>query len=55
MFIEIFVETPVNLDKKQTDLMKQLDETLQKSGQKHSPESEGFFKKMKELWDDIRD
>lgn len=55
MYIEIFVETPVNLDKKQTDLMKQLDETLQKSGQKHSPESEGFFKKMKELWDDIRD
>lgn len=55
LFIEIFVETPVNLDKKQTDLMKQLDETLQKSGRKNTPESEGFFKKMKELWDDIRD
>ncbi len=55
LFIEIFVETPVNLDKKQTDLMKQLDETLQKTGRKNTPESEGFFKKMKELWDDIRD
>ncbi|MDD3020038.1 MAG: molecular chaperone DnaJ [Alphaproteobacteria bacterium] len=55
LFIEIFVETPVNLDKKQTDLMKQLDETLQKSGRKNTPESEGFFKKMKELWDDIRE
>lgn len=55
MYIEIFVETPVNLDKKQTDLMKQLGETLEKSGQKHTPESEGFFQKMKEFWDDLRE
>ena len=55
LYIEVFVETPVNLDKKQTDLMKQLDETLQKGGRKNTPESEGFFKKVKELWDDITD
>lgn len=55
MYIEVFVETPVNLDKKQTDLMKQLGETLEKSGQKHTPESEGFFQKMKEFWDDLRE
>lgn len=55
LYIEIFVETPVNLDKKQTELMKQLGETLEKSGQKNSPESEGFFRKVKELWDDLRD
>jgi molecular chaperone DnaJ len=55
MYIEVFVETPVNLDKKQTDLMKQLGEALEKSGQKHTPESEGFFQKMKEFWDDLRE
>lgn len=55
MFIEIFVETPVNLDKKQTDLMKQLDESLEKAGRKNTPESEGFFSKVKELWDDLKD
>ena len=55
MFIEIFVETPVNLDKKQTDLMKQLDDALEKAGRKNTPESEGFFRKVKELWDDLRD
>lgn len=55
LYIEIFVETPVNLDKKQTDLMKQLDETMQKSGRKNTPESEGFFKKVKELWDDLKE
>lgn len=55
MYIEIFVETPVNLDKKQMDLMKQLDESLEKAGRKNTPESEGFFRKVKELWDDLRD
>jgi molecular chaperone DnaJ len=55
MYIEIFVETPVNLDKKQTDLMKQLGETLEKSGKKHTPESEGFFQKMKDLWEDLKE
>lgn len=55
MFIEIFVETPVNLDKKQTDLMKQLDDSLEKAGRKNTPESAGFFTKMRELWDDLKD
>jgi molecular chaperone DnaJ len=55
MYIEIFVETPVNLDKKQMDLMKQLGDTLEKSGQKHTPESEGFFRKMKDLWEDLKE
>ena len=55
MFIEIFVETPVNLDKKQTDLMKQLDDSLEKAGRKNTPESAGFFSKVKELWDDLKE
>ena len=58
LFIEIFVETPVNLNKKQQDLMKQLDKDVGdgKSGSsKHSPESSGFFTKMRDLWDDLKD
>lgn len=57
--IEIFVETPVKLNKKQQDLMKQLDESLGADGSKgrtqHSPESSGFFDKMREFWDDLKD
>lgn len=54
MYIEVAVETPVNLSNKQKDLMKQLDSTLGgKAATKHSPESSGFMKKMKELWDDL--
>ncbi len=57
MYIEIFVETPVNLDKKQKDLMNQLDTTIgsEKAGNKHSPESSGFFQKMKEFWGDLKE
>ncbi|MGE4313280.1 MAG: molecular chaperone DnaJ [Pseudobdellovibrionaceae bacterium] len=54
MYIEVFVETPTNLDKKQQNLMRELDETLAKSG-KHYAESEGFFKKVKDLWSDLTD
>lgn len=55
MYIEIFVETPVNLNKKQQDMLRDLDESLGKgkSADKHSPESSGFFKKIREFWDDL--
>lgn len=55
MFVEIFVETPVNLDKKQTELMKQLSESLEKAGHKNTPQSEGFFTKVKDLWTDLKE
>lgn len=54
MFIEVFVETPVNLNKKQEDLIRELDGSIGGSNRsKHSPESSGFFSKVKELWDDL--
>ena len=53
MYIQAAVETPVNLTKKQRELLSEFD----KSGKRDetSPESEGFFSKVKELWDDLRD
>lgn len=56
MYIEIQVETPVNLNAKQKELMKQLDATMGgKGGVDNSPESSGFVKKVKELWNDLTD
>lgn len=56
MFVEIFVETPINLNKKQQELMQQLDQSIGGNSQKnHSPESAGFFGKVKEFWDDLTD
>lgn len=51
-YIEIFVETPVNLSSKQKDLLKQF---VGKDPSQNSPESAGFFKKVKEFWDDLTD
>ncbi len=54
MYIEIFVETPVNLNTKQKDMFKKLDQDLSgKDGKKYSPESSGFLQKMKDLWSDL--
>ncbi len=50
MFIEATVETPVNLIKRQRELLKEFEEAG--GGQSHSPQSEGFFSKVKEFWDD---
>ena len=55
MYIEIFVETPVNLDKKQQAILRDLDKSMgdEKSASKNSPESSRFFKKIREFWDDL--
>ncbi len=52
MFIEAAVETPVNLSKRQQELLKEFDEAGAK-GKSTSPESEGFFSKVKEFWDGL--
>ncbi|MEM7525870.1 MAG: DnaJ C-terminal domain-containing protein, partial [Pseudomonadota bacterium] len=53
MYVELRVETPVNLTKRQQELLREFqDEAGDKST---SPESDGFFSRVKELWDDLRD
>lgn len=54
MFVELSVETPVNLTKRQKELM---DEFRSEGGDEstHSPESGGFFSKVKDLWEDLKD
>ena len=54
MYVEVAVETPVNLSGKQKELLKELDKTMGgKAASKHSPESSGFLNKFKEMWDDL--
>ncbi len=52
MFVELGVETPVNLTKRQKELMEEFREAGG-DAQKHSPESGGFFSKVKEIWEDL--
>ncbi len=47
MYIQVSVETPVNLTRRQRDLLKD----FEKEARNNSPESEGFFAKAKAFWD----
>lgn len=47
MYVHVRVEIPVKLSRKQKDLLKQFEEADSKGTH---PESEGFFKRVRELW-----
>jgi molecular chaperone DnaJ len=47
MYIQVAAETPVNLTRRQRDLLREFD----KEARNNSPESEGFFAKAKAFWD----
>ena len=53
MYIEAVVETPVNLSKRQQELLRE----FEKEGESHRthPESEGFFARVKEFFEDLRE
>ena len=53
MYVEVSVETPVNLSKRQKELIREFE--AESKGQKSSPESEGFFARVKEFWEDLTD
>lgn len=52
MYVQVAVETPQNLSKRQQELLAEFEREADKSG-KSSPESEGFFAKVKEFWDGL--
>ena len=53
MYVEALVETPVNLSEKQRKLLQEFADAG--TDEKTSPESHGFFAKVKELWQDLRE
>ena len=54
MFVEAQVETPVHLTKRQQELLREFEKSGG-SGRSHSPEAEGFFAKVKELWQELKE
>ena len=55
MYIETAVETPVNLTKPQQDMLRDFENAAHGGTKPMNPQSEGFFAKVKELWEDLRD
>jgi len=50
MYIHVLVETPVKLNKRQKELLKEFEALDEKDS---SPKVERFFKKVKEMWTDL--
>jgi molecular chaperone DnaJ len=51
--VQVMVETPVHLTKRQQELLRE----FEKAGGTHAthPESEGFFARVKEFFEDLRE
>jgi molecular chaperone DnaJ len=53
MFIEAVIETPVNLTKRQQELLREFEK--EGENRRTHPESEGFFARVKEFFEDLRE
>ncbi len=51
MYIELAVETPVKLTAKQKELLREFEESC---AQSNTPNTSGFFEKVKSFWDDMK-
>ncbi|MGL5784221.1 MAG: molecular chaperone DnaJ [Alphaproteobacteria bacterium] len=54
MYVHVQIETPVNLTKKQKDLLQEFEAAGGGTSQSQ-PQSEGFFAKVKDFWDNLKD
>ena len=52
MYVQANVEIPVNLNNKQKEILREF-ENQGGTSKKHSPKSQGFFSKLKEVWEDL--
>jgi molecular chaperone DnaJ len=52
MYVQVSVETPQNLTRRQRELLEEFEAEAAKGG-RTSPEAEGFFAKVKEFWDGL--
>jgi len=53
MFVHVLVETPVKMTKKQKQLLQEFKED--DKGANTSPQSQGFFTKVKDFWDNLQE
>jgi molecular chaperone DnaJ len=53
LYCEVVVETPVNLTKRQKELLEEFEATIHEGGSKHSPKENSWADKIKSFFDDI--
>lgn len=54
LLCRIFVETPVNLNAEQKELLRQLDDSMQKDNKDHSPKERSWFDRVKQFFEELK-
>lgn len=54
LICRVNVETPVNLTRRQKELLRELDETMRAGGTRHSPQEEGWLDGVKTFFEDLK-
>ena len=54
LLCRVVVETPINLNRKQRDLLKEFDDSLQKNERKHRPRESGWIDNVKRFFEDLK-
>lgn len=53
LLCRVMVETPVNLSKKQKELLREFEQTMQEGGNKHSPQATSWLDGVKKFFDNM--
>ncbi|ABZ77713.1 chaperone protein DnaJ [Shewanella halifaxensis HAW-EB4] len=53
LLCKVVMETPVNLNERQKELLREFEDTLTGQSKKHSPKAEGFFDGVKKFFQDL--
>jgi molecular chaperone DnaJ len=54
LMCKVYVETPVNLTKRQKELLQELGESLETDSVEHSPRSSGWLDSVKKFFEDMK-
>ncbi|MGB0733050.1 MAG: DnaJ C-terminal domain-containing protein, partial [Pontibacterium sp.] len=54
LLVRAVVETPVNLNSRQRELLKEFQVEMDNSNKKHSPKKHGFFDSVKQFFEDMK-
>ena len=54
LLCRVVVETPVNLNRKQKDLLQEFDDSLHKNERKHRPKESGWLDNVKRFFEDLK-
>ena len=54
LMCKVVVETPVHLNSKQIELLKEFEASMGTEGSKHRPKEKGFFDNVKQFFDDLK-